>query len=371
LTGNYVGQTYTRFSSNNGKHKHLMSVKAVVKQDAIDKGEDPEAAIDEYNQKRKIHQEEVSKVKEENREAEGRFAGERREAAIQEFRRKCGKLDTAIVQAFPGWMTRFDWNPGSGQTHVTYRDDEGKEWNLLKDIEAMFGGKLLAGEDVSQFIAKARRMASPIAAQEAKSKAVRQLKMKAQALGMSETSSAKEAAQTPAILAAMKVGAATDEKVAPAAPGGATKASANLFAKAQNHKATAQAADSGAVAIDDETDVVVEVSAQPLPKSETPPKSAKTTPSKTRVNKTETPPKSEKVVPEPKIPMLFQRGQGAPEAGAAKGSQRSKRTAKLVEPPSKQQKLQLNQPVSKSVAQTLQSETRRDLPAEENGEDVD
>ena len=69
LTGNYVGRTYTRFSSHNGKHKHLLSVKAVVKQDAIDKGEDPEAALAEYNLKRKINQENFSQVKEEKREA--------------------------------------------------------------------------------------------------------------------------------------------------------------------------------------------------------------------------------------------------------------------------------------------------------------
>ena len=69
---------------------------------------------------------------------------------------------------------------------MTYRDAEGKEWRLLKDIEAMFGVKLLAGEDVSQFIATARRISNPIAAKEAKSKAVRLLKMKYLALKEAE-----------------------------------------------------------------------------------------------------------------------------------------------------------------------------------------
>ena len=47
------GRTYTRYSSQDGKHKHLTSVRAVVRQDAIDKGEDPEAAVAQVSSRRK------------------------------------------------------------------------------------------------------------------------------------------------------------------------------------------------------------------------------------------------------------------------------------------------------------------------------
>ena len=39
------GRTYTRFSSQDGRHRHLRSVRAVVRQVARDNGEDPEAAV--------------------------------------------------------------------------------------------------------------------------------------------------------------------------------------------------------------------------------------------------------------------------------------------------------------------------------------
>ena len=39
------GRTYTRVSSQDGRHRHLRSVRAVVRQVARDNGEDPEAAV--------------------------------------------------------------------------------------------------------------------------------------------------------------------------------------------------------------------------------------------------------------------------------------------------------------------------------------
>jgi hypothetical protein len=53
------------------------------------------------------------------------------------------------VKAFPGWKCEYVFQPGGGQTRAVYNNPEGKQFTLLKDIEAWLGGKMQSGEDIS------------------------------------------------------------------------------------------------------------------------------------------------------------------------------------------------------------------------------
>jgi hypothetical protein len=74
---------------------------------------------------------------------------EERESRRELFKDQYGDLDGPMVKAFPGWKCEYVFQPGGGQTRAVYNNPEGKQFTLLKDIEAWLGGKMQSGEDIS------------------------------------------------------------------------------------------------------------------------------------------------------------------------------------------------------------------------------
>lgn len=150
-SGACMGKTYIRFNHKtltDTKHKGLASLKAVILRDAEDHGKDPQKAFQEYEEAKRLKAE--AKAKE--REEQGFLKGEKREEALQLFRKLHGSLDGKTVENFPNWRSEREFLPTCGQTHVTYYDGDGRPWKLLKDIEAMLGHKIQAGEDITSIM---------------------------------------------------------------------------------------------------------------------------------------------------------------------------------------------------------------------------
>jgi len=169
MSGKYQGNTYIRFYSKDGRHKHILSVKAAIQKDAEDKGKNPMAAVAEYE---RLQQEKRDAAARE-REQAGILKGEKRESAVTLFRDKFGPLDGSTVQVFPGWETSYEYLPSCQQTHVTYTDTDGRKWKLLKDIEACFGSRMQAGEDLTEFIGTARKQKDTAPGNDARIEAAR------------------------------------------------------------------------------------------------------------------------------------------------------------------------------------------------------
>jgi len=146
-TGKYAGKTYTRYYSLDGKHVHICSARQVIKIHAEESGEDPAAALKYYEERMQIRHQNIAAERAREAEERGRLKGERREACIKTFNDKYGQLRGSLVHAFSGWTTRWDFMPNCGQIHVTYKDPEGTEFKLLKDLEASFGMRMENGED--------------------------------------------------------------------------------------------------------------------------------------------------------------------------------------------------------------------------------
>lgn len=157
----YEGTTYVRWYTLDGRHKHVLSAKAVIKIDAEEKGYDADAALKVYEQKQKEKRERSNAERHNQKEDRYILKGEAREAAIKIFTDKFGGLRGSLVHAFKGWRTRWDYMPNCGQIHVTYTDPEGLEWKLLKNLEAAFGRRMQEGEDFTAFIAKAEAHENP------------------------------------------------------------------------------------------------------------------------------------------------------------------------------------------------------------------
>mmetsp|Transcript_61140 Transcript_61140/g.162437 ORF Transcript_61140/g.162437 Transcript_61140/m.162437 type:complete len:320 (-) Transcript_61140:107-1066(-) len=147
-TGNYVGKTYTRFQSIDGRFKHILSVKAAVKTVAEANGEDVEKVLEEFDRKKKDMQMLEKMGNEAKRKEAGIVKGQDREDAIEEFRSRFGDLTGGMVASFPGWTSHAKLLENCGQVSMTYFDETGKSWKLIKDIQAYFGLRLKKGEDM-------------------------------------------------------------------------------------------------------------------------------------------------------------------------------------------------------------------------------
>jgi len=176
LHGKLAGQTYARYSREDGKHPHTPSVTAAIKHHAADLGIDPQPLLDEWEQKKREEAKRHVVEREQAREKAEAAAKERREASLGAFRNKFGALDSVTVQALPGWHVRYDYMEGSSQAHAEYKDPEGQVWRVIKDIEAHFGSRMFGGEDISAMIFHARRHANPIGCLEEKAAALKKLK---------------------------------------------------------------------------------------------------------------------------------------------------------------------------------------------------
>jgi len=77
-----------------------------------------------------------------------KLAVEKREMAIAHFRDAHGQLTGAIVCCFPGWRGVSKYLEVSGQQVAMYYDPEGRKFSLLKDIEQMFGTRMLEGQPI-------------------------------------------------------------------------------------------------------------------------------------------------------------------------------------------------------------------------------
>jgi len=151
-TSTAAGKTYIRYHSLDGKHRSITSPQAVIKLDAELNGYDSEVAVLEYKERLKRKKEQEASERTVEREAAGIMKGERRDKAIERFRSAFGPLDGPTVHAIPGWKTRWDYSVNCNQTHVVYTEPSGKEWRLLKDLEACMGAKMENGEDLSDLM---------------------------------------------------------------------------------------------------------------------------------------------------------------------------------------------------------------------------
>mmetsp|Transcript_36859 Transcript_36859/g.70882 ORF Transcript_36859/g.70882 Transcript_36859/m.70882 type:complete len:394 (+) Transcript_36859:1-1182(+) len=130
-TSKCAGQTYIRWYSLDGRHKHVCTIKEVIKLDCKSKGLDPDEHIRAFEEKRKQEAEE----RKAEREQMGHLKGAAREDAINRFEQTFGKLSGPVVFSFPGWTTRWHYQPNCDQVMVEYVDTEGNSWKLLRDLE--------------------------------------------------------------------------------------------------------------------------------------------------------------------------------------------------------------------------------------------
>jgi len=120
-TGNYVGKTYTRFQSIDGRFKHILSVKAAVKVVAEANGEDVEKVLEEFDRKKKDLQMLEKMGNEAKRKEAGIVKGQEREDAIEEFRKRFGDLTGGMVASFPGWTSHAKLLENCGQAQRAHR----------------------------------------------------------------------------------------------------------------------------------------------------------------------------------------------------------------------------------------------------------
>eukprot|EP00928_Gymnodinium_smaydae_P002600 TRINITY_DN10932_c0_g1_i1.p1 TRINITY_DN10932_c0_g1~~TRINITY_DN10932_c0_g1_i1.p1 ORF type:complete len:441 (+),score=90.44 TRINITY_DN10932_c0_g1_i1:99-1325(+) len=164
LSGKYAGQTYVRWYSLDGRHKHLCTPASVIEIDAKEKGHDAEtieAMVKAYKDAQEAKRERQLQERQKEREERGLLKGQLREEVIAEFRAKFGSLMGPIVHAMPGWRTRWDYMTNCSQVHVTYTDPDNKEWKILKDIECSLGYRMRNGEDITTLMANASASANP------------------------------------------------------------------------------------------------------------------------------------------------------------------------------------------------------------------
>jgi len=145
-TSKCAGKVYTRYYSLDGKIKHVCSPKQVITIDCEAKGQDPAPAIAEYVRLQKERQQREQEERQIEREAKGKLGKEAREDAINRFRGRFGELKGPMVFRFPGWLTRWHYQPNCDQVMIEYIDTEGNSWKLLKDLECFFQHKIDTGD---------------------------------------------------------------------------------------------------------------------------------------------------------------------------------------------------------------------------------
>merc|ERR1719219_2921849 len=110
-TSKSAGQTYIRWYSLDGRHKHICTVKEVIKLDCKSKGLDPDEHIRAFEDRRKLEAEE----RKAEREQMGKMKGDAREDTINRFEAVFGKLTGPVVFSFPSWTTRWHYQPNCDQ----------------------------------------------------------------------------------------------------------------------------------------------------------------------------------------------------------------------------------------------------------------
>jgi len=144
-TSKTAGMVYVRYYSKDGRHRHVCSPKQVIELHYKGLGEDPSPYVAAYQQ---IMRDKAAAKKAES-EARGKLKGQNREEAIERFRAKFGELKGPLVFNFPGWITRWHYQPKCDQVMVEYLDTEGNSWKLLKDLECAFQVKIDNGEEAA------------------------------------------------------------------------------------------------------------------------------------------------------------------------------------------------------------------------------
>jgi hypothetical protein len=152
-SGAYEGEVYGRFYSLDGRHKCLMSANECIDIDAADQRYDAVAYRAIY--RAAVLKDKRQRLWPDEQKTNGLMKGQtrqKREEAIQRFQDKFGNLSGPVVQAFPGWETTWKHRPDCDKIMTKYTDPGGLHWFLLKDLEAFFGFKMEAGEDISDII---------------------------------------------------------------------------------------------------------------------------------------------------------------------------------------------------------------------------
>lgn len=159
-TSKYAGQVYVRYSSLDGKHKHVGSARKVIEIHCQEHGLDFDDMFEQY----KMILQEKKKREAAARGKQIIVKGEQREMAVERFRDRFGELKGPIVYCFEGWTTRWTYQPNCQQVFVTYTDLEGNEWKLLKDLECYFQTKIdeNQGEGIAELIEAAKLKADPV-----------------------------------------------------------------------------------------------------------------------------------------------------------------------------------------------------------------
>ncbi|CAE8597027.1 unnamed protein product [Polarella glacialis] len=154
LAGKHAGGTYIRYQGGLKNTKGLYSVKKAIEKDAQDRGLDAQAELAKYEQLKKAQADE----KERERKRNDMVKGEKFEQFVDAFESEFGKLEAAVVPKIPGWTCVVKYLPISGQTHVSYISPECKSYGVLKQVEAVFGHRVLNGDlaEVKTLIEKAR-----------------------------------------------------------------------------------------------------------------------------------------------------------------------------------------------------------------------
>jgi len=133
-----AGKTYIRYSTSDGRHKHVSSAKHIFQKHCGDLSIpwEPEfAAYEAAVEAKKVAQ----------KEALGLCDPSEREAMVAVSRARFGELTGPIVLGFPGWRCRWDYLPDSGQVAKTFLAADGREWKILKDLESFLGVRITGG----------------------------------------------------------------------------------------------------------------------------------------------------------------------------------------------------------------------------------
>lgn len=145
-----LGRTYIRFHSA-AKNDALCTIKQAIEKDARNRGlSDKKLAelVAAYEMETAARKQEERERQAKEREEAGHISKEKREESIAFFRNKYGPLDGATVANFEGWTHEHVYRESCGQTAVIYYTPEKVEFFLLKDIEAMFGQRMIQGQTI-------------------------------------------------------------------------------------------------------------------------------------------------------------------------------------------------------------------------------
>lgn len=150
----YAGKTYLRYYSLDGKHKHITNGNKVITVHYESLGQDPKPHLEEYrrlqNEKQEANRVEQAAQKEKK--------GEERKELMPRFRAEFGALKGTDVFHFPGWRTKWQFQPKCNQVMITYVDPRGKGWKLLQELECEFQKEIDKGhgKELSEMIRTAQ-----------------------------------------------------------------------------------------------------------------------------------------------------------------------------------------------------------------------